>query len=320
MHTTPTRTLIAGWWPGRLYYGWVILIALAFGQVTSWGILYYGFSVTIGPMEADLGWSRATLTGAFSLALLVSGVTGVFVGRWVDRHGPRLLMTAGSIAATLLLLAWANVDNLVAFYAIFVGLGATMAMILYEPAFAAIATWFIRGRSRALTIITFIGGFASVIYIPLIAWLITGYGWRTALLILAAMLAALTIPAHALVLRRSPEDIGLLPDGATTLAGAMNPALPTETSVPVAEAIRSVSFRWLTIGFCLAFFANVAATVHLIPYLTDHGYSTGFAASAAGAIGLLALPGRVIFTPLGARISRRFVAAAMAVRSQKTGV
>lgn len=313
MHdTTPAgRTLVAGWWPGRLYYGWVILLALAFGQITSWGILYYGFSVTIAPMQAELGWSRAALTGGFSLALLVSGVAGVLVGRWVDRHGPRLLMTVGSAAAALLLVAWANVGNLIAFYAIFVGIGAVMSMILYEPAFAAVATWFIRGRGRALTILTFVAGFASVIYIPLIAWLVATYGWRTALLILAATLAALTIPVHALVLRRRPEDLGLLPDGAATLSGALNPTLPTETSVPTTEAVRSVSFRWLTIGFCLAFFANVAATVHLIPYLTDHGYSAGFAASAAGAIGLLALPGRVIFTPLGARVSRRFVAAAI---------
>ena len=73
--------------------------------------------------------------------------------------------------------------------------------------------------------------------------------------------------------------------------------------------LRSASFRWLTGGFCLAFLANVAVTVHLIPYLTDHGFSSGFAATAAGLIGMLALPGRLIFTPLGGRIPRRFVAA-----------
>ena len=300
--------LVAGWWPGRLYYGWVILLALAFGQVTSWGILYYAFSVFVGPMGRDLGWSRAELTGAFSLALLVSGVAGVGVGRWVDRHGPRLLMTAGSIAAALLVLAWSQVRSLPAFYAVFAGLGLTMAMVLYEPTFAAVATWFVRGRSRALTILTFVGGFASVIYIPLIGWLVARYGWRAALVALAATLALLTIPPHALVLRRRPEDLGLLPDGAAApVAGGVAEAASVATGV----AIRSGSFRWLAIGFCLAFFANVAATVHLIPYLTDRGFSATFAASAAGLIGLLALPGRVIFTPLGGRVPRRFIAAAI---------
>ena len=303
--------LVAGWWPGRLYYGWVILLALAFGQVTSWGILYYAFSVFVGPMGAELGWSRAALTGAFSLALLVSGVAGVGVGRWVDRHGPRLLMTAGSIAAALLVLAWAQVRSLPAFYAVFAGLGLTMAMVLYEPTFAAVATWFVRGRSRALTILTFVGGFASVVYIPLIAWLVGNYGWRAALVALAALLALLTIPPHALVLRRRPEDLGLLPDGAAAPGGAAGALAPAAASVPTGVAIRSRSFRWLSIGFCLAFFANVAATVHLIPYLTDRGFSATFAASAAGLIGLLALPGRVIFTPLGGRVPRRFIAAAI---------
>src|SRR5215217_3512546 len=92
-----------------LYYGWVLLLTLAFTELTSWGILYYGFSVFVTPMGSDLGWTRAELTGAFSLALLCSGVAGVWMGRWVDRHGPRWLMTAGSCAAALLVLAWAGV-------------------------------------------------------------------------------------------------------------------------------------------------------------------------------------------------------------------
>lgn len=293
----------------RLYYGWVLLLALACTQVVSWGILYYGFSVFLKPMGSDLGWSRAAMTGAFSLALACSGVAGLFVGRWVDRHGPRLLMTVGSCAAALLLLALSVVHTLPLFYLIWAALGVTMAAIFYEPAFAAIATWFSRYRARALTIITFVGGFASVIFIPLISRLIRTQGWRATFVSLAVILAVTTIPLHALILRRRPHDLGLLPDG-----GALPPpttAAPAaiQPSVRARDAFRSASFRWLTGGFCLAFVTNVAVTVHLIPYLTDHGFSTGFAATAAGLIGILALPGRLIFTPLGGRIPRRYVAA-----------
>ncbi len=298
--------------PRGLYYGWVMLLALAFTQVTSWGILYYGFSVFLKPIGSDLHWSRAAMTGAFSLALATSGVAGLFVGRWLDRHGPRLLMTVGSCAATLLLLALAMVRTIALFYLIWAAIGVAMAAIFYEPAFAAIATWFVRYRSRALTIITFVGGFASVIYIPLITWLVRTQGWRAAMVILAIVLAIATIPLHALVLRRRPQDLGLLPDGGVASSG-QHPALPPvqhlESSVRARDAIHSTSFRWLTGAFFLAFLANVAVTVHLIPYLTDHGFSTGFAATAAGLIGTLALPGRLIFTPLGGRIPRRFVAA-----------
>jgi sugar phosphate permease len=199
--------------PRGLYYGWVMLLALSFTQVTSWGILYYGFSVFLKPMGSDLHWSRATMTGAFSLALATSGVAGLFVGRWLDRHGPRLLMTVGSCTAALLLLALSMVRSIALFYLIWAAIGVAMAAIFYEPAFAAIATWFIRYRSRALTIITFIGGFASVIYIPLISWLVRTQGWRAAMVILAIVLAITTIPLHALILRRRPQDLGLLPDG-----------------------------------------------------------------------------------------------------------
>jgi len=307
---------------GRLYYGWVMLLALACTQVVSWGILYYGFSVFLKPVGGDLGWSRAAMTGAFSLALACSGVAGLGVGRWVDRHGPRLLMTAGSCAATLLLLALSVVRTLALFYLIWAALGVAMAAIFYEPAFAAIATWFAHYRARALTIITFVGGFASVIFIPLISWLIRTQGWRAALVTLAITLAATTIPLHALVLRRRPQDLGLLPDGGAldhpqALVGTQSSSRPegtrspqsSERSVRARDAFRSASFRWLTAAFCLAFLANVTVTVHLIPYLTDHGFSTGFAATAAGLIGILALPGRLIFTPLGGRIPRRYVAA-----------
>lgn len=75
-------------WPRRIYYGWILVLALSFTEVTSWGILYYGFSVFITPLRQELGWSTEQVTGAFSLALILSGVSALPVGRWLDRHGP----------------------------------------------------------------------------------------------------------------------------------------------------------------------------------------------------------------------------------------
>lgn len=295
-----------------LYYGWTILLALSWTELTSWGILYYGFSVFVAPLGRELGWSSVAINGAFSAALLCSGIAGVGVGRLVDRYGPRPIMTAGSVLAALLLLAWAGVGNLAQFYLIWVGLGVAMAATLYEPAFAAVATWFVAQRGRALTILTFLAGLASVVYIPLIAWLIGRFGWRGALVALAAILAVATIPPHALILRRRPHDLGLLPDGAAgeAQAAGSRPAVP---GASVRAATRSGSFRWLTAGFCLAFFANVAVTVHLIPFLIARGYGSAFAATAAGLVGIMALPGRLIFTPLGGIWPRRYVTAAIFV-------
>src|SRR5215211_5051919 len=102
----------------RLYYGWIIVAALAVTELTSWGVQYYAFAVFLRPMETDLGWSRSAMTGAFSLALLVSGLVALPMGKWLDRHGPRLLMTVGSGAATVLVLAWSRVESLPFFYLI----------------------------------------------------------------------------------------------------------------------------------------------------------------------------------------------------------
>jgi len=294
-----------------LFYGWIMLTATALAQVTSWGILYYGFTVFLAPMRAELGWSPAALTGAFSLALGCSGLAAVPVGRWLDRHGPRALMTGGSLAAALLLVAWSRVTDLRVFYLIWIGIGIALATVLYEPAFWLVATWFRRRRGRALTLLTFIGGFASVVYIPLTAALVGRLGWRDALLALAAILALGTIPIHALLLRARPADLGLAPDGATTPA----PDAPTghhpapERSTTVGEALHGTAFWFLAVAFFLATLATGAIFVHLIPYLIGQGYDPAFAAWATGLIGIMGLPGRLFFTPLGGWLPRRWVTA-----------
>jgi MFS family permease len=233
------------------------------------------------------------------------------VGRWLDRHGPRALMALGSCAATLLVLAWAVVHELTAFYLVWAGIGVTLAAVLYEPAFFVVATWFTRQRGRALTVLTFIAGFASVIYIPLAGWLVQRQGWRGALVTLAFILGAGTIPLHALVLRRRPEDLGLTPDGVP-----LNPpAGPLETvaifGVSMQAALRAPAFWWLSVAFFLSQLATAAVAVHLVPYLIDVGYDTRFAALATGLIGTMALPGRLIFTPLGDRLPRHQVTACL---------
>lgn len=295
----------------RMYYGWVLVLTLSLTETTSWGILYYAFTVFLTPMQEELGWSRAAMTGAFSLALLISGVSGVPIGRWLDRHGPRILMTIGSCAATLLVLAWAAVDSLTMFYLIWAGIGVTLAAVLYEPAFFVVATWFVRQRGRALTVLTFIAGFASVIYVPLAGWLVQRQGWRGALATLAGMLAVGTIPLHALVLRRRPEDLGLIPDGANSPTSENTVEAAAGHGVPIGEALRDAAFWWLSVAFFLSQLATAAVAVHLVPYLIDIGYGAGFAAMATGLIGAMALPGRLIFTPLGDRLPRQQVTACL---------
>lgn len=295
------------WWPAGVYYGWALIGALGVTATVSFGVLSYAFAVFIDPMTQELGWSKATITGAFSLGCLVMGAAAIPIGRWVDRHGARGIMTGGSLLATLGLLAWSQVSSIAEFYAVWVVLGLASAAVLYEPAFAVVAAWFRGQRGRALTVLTFAGGFASVIFVPLTSWLVAEHGWREALLWLAGVYAPLTILPHAVVLRRRPGDLGLQPDGHAILPGSSPRA--SELSVGFSAALRSTPFRWLAVAFALASLTTTALSVHLVPLLLERGYRPAFAAGAMGMLGLMAMPGRLVFTPLGSRWPRGRVTA-----------
>lgn len=287
------------------YYGWYITLALAITETISWGIIYYAFSVFLTPMVKELGWSRTELTGAFSVSLLVAGGMAFPVGMWIDRHGARLLMTVGSIAASLLVYAWSQVNDLHTLYLIWIGLGICSAAVLYEPAFAVVAVWFVKRRGRALALITFAAGLASTIFVPLSDALLHHFDWRNALVILSILLAVTTIPLHLIVLRRRPDDLGLLPDGETKHASYV--ARPS-IGVSLRNALHSKSFWMLTAAFSLSYLATAAIRFHLIPFLIASGFDPSAAALASGSIGILQVAGRVVFAPLDSRISTRIMA------------
>jgi len=262
--------------------------ALSVTEIISWGIAYYSFPVVLRAMERDLGASRAAVTGALSVALAVSALAGIPVGRWLDRHGPRALMTTGSCLAAGLLLAWSRVHSLGALYLVWGAMGLAMAAILYEPAFAAIVQWFPYRRDRALLILTLAGGLASTIFLPITAALLERFGWRTAIEMLAVFLAVTTVPIHALVLRPArtvPSPKATLPE-------------PEVEGMPLGAAMRTAVFWILAFAFAVSSFVAVTVSVHAIPYLTLLGYSSTYAAAAVGWMGAMQLPGRLLFVPI----------------------
>jgi MFS family permease len=210
-------------------------------------------------------------------------------------------MTVGSLAGTFLVLAWSRVGDLVSFYLIWAGIGVVMAAVLYEPAFAVIAKWFSYHRRRALTVLTLFAATSSLIFSPLANWLIEAQGWRAALVSLAAILAAITVPLHGLFLRRAPESAVVAAHDATVEPAAVEPG---GRDVSVGLALRSRSFWFLTIAFVFSSFSTSAIGVHLIPYLLRAGYSAGFAATAAGLLGLAQAPGRLLFGVFGRVVPR----------------
>jgi len=302
----------------RVFHGWWSVLALSVTETVSYGVLYYAFTVFVTPLAHELDASVAAVAGAYAVGVVVSGLAAGQVGRWLDRHGARGLMTAGSLLAGALLMAWSFVETLTGLYLVWTLMGFALATVLYEPAFAVLAVWFERRRAAALTVLTFVAGFASVIFLPLAGWWVETLGWREALRALAWVVWGVTVPLHALVLRRHPGDVGQEVDGGPA-AGELPPSSRRGTrarpphrprrSVAPAEAFRSPAFRWLTVSFTASMMVIMALGVHLVPVLQARGLSAAEAAAVGGAVGLMALPGRLVFTPLGAVISRHAVTA-----------
>jgi MFS family permease len=263
--------------------------SLAATTTAGYGVLFYAYGVLLLPMEADLGWRRSTLTGAFTCALVVNALLTVPVGRWLDRHQPRALLLTGAVAGSVLVVAWAATRQTVAFYAVWIGLGACMAALFYEPAFT-ILTKRLHGpeRHRAVTFVTLVAGLASTIFGPLTAALEGAFGWRGAVVALATILGAITIPLFAISLRE-PADA--------------QPRAVAHTDVAPREALRSPQLWGLVTAYLLSAVTTFAVAVHLVPYLRGEGWTSGSAALVLGGVGLVQVLGRSVFARLTVRRS-----------------
>ena len=245
--------------------GWWTVWALSVAQLVSWGTMYESFSLLVVPMETELGWSRAAMNGALSLGLLTSGLCAFSVGSWVDRYGGWAIMTGGSGLGVVCLAAWSSIDDLVALYLVWIGLGVSMSATLYEPAFAVITRSFPQSFRSRITAMTLVGGFASTLFIPVTQLLIHTLGWRQALVALALCNLAVALPIHAYFLR------GL----ARPRSGPELPRLETkaENQAAIRRALRHPVFWGLAVCFTMYFAASTALFFHIIPLLTERNFS-----------------------------------------------
>jgi len=192
------------------------IAGLGIGQICSWGSLYYAFPMIAEAMRSDLGWSKPELYGAATIGLLLSGIAAYPVGNSIDRGHGRTIMTAASILAGLLLIAWSQVESIVVFYFLLAGIGCLQAATLYEAAFAGVARRFGTGNARTgIVILTLWGGFASTVFIPLIQFLLDHLGWRETLIVLGGVNVVLCAGVYAAAINpaadlspQSPTNLG----------------------------------------------------------------------------------------------------------------
>lgn len=265
-----------------------VLWTLCLTEIVSWGVLYYAFAVLGTQIAADTGWSLTTLTALFSAALVVSGVVGIYAGRVIHRRGPHGVMTIGSVLAVGAVVVIATAPTLPILAAGWMLAGVAMAGVLYAPAFAAITIWFGPDRVRALTAVTLVAGLASTVFAPLTAVLAAHLSWRGAYLVLAGVLAALTIVPHAVFLR--PAWPPPAEDGPMSTDGAVSSSTPP-------------GFWMLTVAYTLMSICAYATIINLIPLMRERGYTATQAAWALGIGGFGQVIGRLGYARLAKRVS-----------------
>jgi MFS family permease len=259
------------------------LIALGVGQCVNWGVLYYAFAVLLVPLEEELGQPTWVVTGAFSLALLMSAVLAPHVGAWCDRGRGSLVMQVGGFVAALMLVLWPFAPGVGALYAVWGVLGLCMAASLYEPAFVVVGRSFVdpQRRLRALAAVTLFGGLASTIFLPTTALLVTSLGWRGAVLVLAAVVAISTAVTRTVAFGGSRLPRRANPHQTGVISAGRQPGVPP-------------GFGIVTAIFAVATFASAGFGANLIPALGERGISPSTAAVLGGLIGVMQLPGRAV--------------------------
>jgi predicted MFS family arabinose efflux permease len=256
---------------------WPIVGPLAAAQLVGWGSLYVSFTLFIGPVSTDLGRGRASVEAAFSAGLMAWACAALPVGYWLDRRGSRGPMVCGSAGAALLLVACAQVQRYESFLAIWLGLGAAMAMVLSQPAYATVRQTFDAGLMRsAITTLGLATGVAATAFIPATQALIEHFGWRHALLVLAAfnMLCAV---AYAFSVPAASRCKAFVP------ARTKGPA----EKGPLRRVVSDGRFWALLLAAISKVAISTSLAVYLLPLLVERGFSS------TAALAVLALAGPV---------------------------
>jgi hypothetical protein len=264
---------------------------LGVSQIVAWGCVYYAIAVQVPAIAAETGWSKSFILGGISLALLAAGLASPAIGRAIDRHGGGRVMAAGSILAALGMAGLGLADTRLTYYIAWAAIGLAQAMTLYEAAFSTLAQLHGERARRAITLLTFLGGFASTVFWPVTLWLGQLVGWRETYFVYAAMQLALCLPLHLALPRPAPRA----PPAAAAATGA--PDAATGTPEPAAAGStpggRGREFWLLAAALALSGFVLSAMSFHLIVLLQGLGFAAGAAVLVGSIIGPAQVGGRI---------------------------
>jgi len=292
----------------KLFYGWVVVVAFFICGATLWGIRV-AFGVFFKSIEGEFELTRAATSMVFSLYMLL-GCLFAFLGGWaLDRYGPRIFVLLMGLFTGFSLLFTSQTSSLWQLFIAYSLLFAIGSGPLATVMISTVSRWFDRKRGVALGISVSGAGLGTVIMAPFATYLISNLGWRMAYLVIGAIAWLIMIPLSRL-LKKDPYEIGALPDGAKSLS--MNVKNEEESIQPTAlsllQAFRTRSF-WFLLFTWLFYSSNLFLIfTHLVPHITDIGFSAGEAATVLSLMGGTSMAGRILMGIISDRIGRRLTA------------
>jgi MFS family permease len=288
-------------WLTGTFYGWRMIAASAAVRILGAGLHSYGFTVFFLPLSQELNLSRTATSFAFSLSRAEGAIEGPIVGHLLDRYGPRPVMIAAVLTMGVGYLLLSQVDSYVAFLLIYTGLiSLTHSGGFMHAPMALTNTWFIRLRARAMTINSAAYGLGGVLLAPVLSLIVQAWGWRWGAAVAGMAFILIGLPL-CLTIRRSPESMGLRPDGdadfptdpAEKHAGARRAA--TEADVTAGQALRSFAFWALVFGAGVRNAAYHAISTHFIPLMIWKGMSPQQATFLLSAFAFLGFVSTLLF-------------------------
>lgn len=295
------------------FYGWrvvagaFLVLCLAYGTQYSFGIF---FAVLLD----EFGWSRASLSGVFSLYAFAYCAFGFPAGRLTDRWGPRAVITAGGLFLGSALAGMALVTRLWEPYLLY-GVVAALGMgTAYVPCNSTVVKWFTRRRGLAVGLASSGGSVGTFALPPLAHTLVAAVGWRAAYVVVGVTVGLLIVVV-ARVMRRDPESMGLHPDGAAVRAMGTAGPTPATVSWTLGAALRMPEFWLLGAAFSATWIPVFIPLVHLVSFTRDLGHASLVGAWTVSALGAGAVVGRLVMGVLSDRIGRKAaIATAMAMQ------
>jgi MFS family permease len=261
----------------KIFYGWWIVAGAFFLNFAGIGILMNSMGVFLKPVTESLGFTRGGFTLYFTIAALSMMVMAPIVGKLLERYDIRIIMTLCTTMMAASFTLFSQCRTLPQFYiaAVFLGIGSAGSHII--PVSMMITNWFIDKRGLAMGIVFSATGIGGLIFNPLANWIIVHHNWQMAYIVLGLVIAAASIPTAAVVVRARPSDKGLLPYGGEEALSRQSSA--EQTGHSATQAFRTASFWLLAIIILFIAVANMGVLHHIVPYLTDLGFSSDTAAN-----------------------------------------